>query len=73
MLSILETSLTQKFESTLQQRFIKEFDDFFKMLNFDLKSKLQTQESLFRQHFMDLEKKLEFLTRKDPDINLQKL
>jgi hypothetical protein len=49
---------------------VKEFDEFFKLVNFDIKQKLQTLESGFRQNLMDIEKRLNFLGQyKDPEIN----
>jgi len=53
---------------------IKEFDEFFKLVSFDTKEKLQTLESHFRQTILDLEKRLNFIQAyKDPDINQLKL
>ena len=45
---MLETSLMSKYDQILKTRLVKEFDDFFKLVNFDIKKKLQTLESGFR-------------------------
>jgi len=66
--------LISKYDQILKTRLVKEFDDFFKLVNFDMKQKLQALESNFRVNLMDIEKRLNFLGQfRDPEINQVKL
>ena len=59
---MLEKSLTQKYDQILKNRLVHEFDEFFKLVNYDMKQKMQITESNFRQNLLDLEKRLNFLS-----------